>query len=433
MADPCKRLGSAAARGCLILVLPVLLACGATPETGGDWPQFRGTGGVGLTDATGLPERWSTDSENVRWRTEIPGSGNSSPIVSRGRVFLTTAVSEGDRVERSVVAIDAGSGELLWQTSIVEEPLEATHRLNTYAAPTPVTDGRTVYAFFGATLAAVDRDGQVEWRQTVDPEYRDLSHYGAASSAVLTESAVVVARDREDAKHGSGWLGAFDQRTGEELWRRTWVDTCCSYATPLVLERAGGPEILFTHAARVTSYDPDTGETLWSQPLQQNQPVTTPTVEGDLIAVFTGADRVRNGAMLRLSGSGLETEVEILWQTRRMIPQVSSPVLYDGALYTVADNGVMVSYEPLTGKVRWQKRLKGAGFRPSLLAGDGKIYALDSHGNASVVAAGPKFKLIAENSIDEGGNASPAYGAGCLLVRTNDALFCIEAEPPEGA
>ncbi len=420
-----------AAASPLILALHALLACGAVPESSDDWPQFRGPGGVGLIAATGLPERWSADSENVRWRTSIPGSGNSSPIVAGGRVYLTTAMKRGESVERSVVAIDAATGEQLWQAVVADQPLEATHRLNTYAAPTPVTDGDVVFAFFGATLAAVDRDGAVLWQETVDPDYRQLSHYGAASSAVLTERAVVVARDREDAKHGSGWLGAFDRKTGTELWRRTWVDTCCSYATPLVLERAGGQEILFTHAARVTSYHPETGETLWSQPLQQNQPVTSPTVEGDLLAVFTGADRVRNGAMLRLSGSGSETQVEVLWQTKKMIPQVASPVFYDGSLYTVADNGVMVSYDPLTGDVRWQKRLKGTGFRPSLLAGEGKIYAHDSYGRTSVVAAGPKFELIAENSIDEAGNASPAYGAGCLLLRTGAELFCIERQASE--
>ncbi len=422
----------AAAVGPLIFVVVVATGCSRPSGSGGDWPQFRGPGGVGVSDATGLPVRWSADSENVRWRTEIPGSGNSSPIVAGGRVFVTTAIRQGQRVDRSVVAIDAGSGELLWQTTVADEPLEETHRLNTYAAPTPVTDGQIVFAFFGATLAAVDREGAIVWRETVDPDYRELSHYGAASSPVLTERAVIVARDREDAVHGVGWLGAFDRRTGEELWRRTWDDTCCSYATPLVLERGGGQEILFTHAARVTSYAPESGETLWSQPLKQNQPVTSPTVAGDLLAVFTGADRVRNGAMLKLTGSGAGTEVEILWQTRRMIPQVSSPVLYEGSLYTVADNGVMVSYEPLTGAVRWQERLKGSGFRPSLLAGDGKIYAVDSYGRASVVAAGPQFELIAENDLEALGNASPAYGAGCLLLRTDAGLYCIERQAAGG-
>ncbi len=428
MAHHRQRFVEAAALGSLILVLSAPIGCSRPPAPGGDWPQFRGPGGVGLTQATGLPERWSADSENVRWRAEVPGSGNSSPIVAGGRVFLTTAERKGDSVDRSVLAYAADGGELLWQTTVATEPLEETHRLNTYAAPTPVTDGDTIFAFFGASLAAVDREGRLLWRQTVDPDYRELSHYGAASSPVLTERAVIAARDREDAVHGVGWLGAFDRRTGDELWRRSWDDTCCSYATPLVLERGGRQEILFTHAARVTSYDPETGETLWSQPLKQNQPVTTPTVDGDLLAVFTGADRVRNGAMLRLTGSGAGTEVEVLWQTRRMIPQVSSPVLYQGALYTVADNGVMVCYDPLTGDVRWQERLKGSGFRPSLLAGDGKIYALDSYGRASVVAAGPEFELIAENDLGEAGNASPAYGAGCLLIRTGDGLFCIGGE-----
>lgn len=412
----------------VLLALTLLAACGDGSTVSSEWPQFRGPGGVGLIAAEGLPLEWSAESDNIRWRAEIPGRGNSSAIVAGGLVLLTTADERGDEVDRSVLAIDADDGTLVWQTTVVTEPLEKTHRLNTYAAPTPATDGKTVFAFFGAVLTALDLDGEVLWSREVDPEYRSLSHYGAASSPVLTRRAVVVARDREDAVHGAGWLGAFDRRTGDELWRREWIDTCCSYATPLILERGGGEEILFTHAARVTSYDPDSGETLWSQPLKQNQPVTSPTIDGDLLAVFTGADHVRNGAMLRLSGSGRETTVEILWQTRRLIPQVSSPVIYDGLLYTVADNGVMVCYDPPTGKVKWQARLTGSGFRPSLVAGDGKIYAVDSYGQTSVVAAGASFELLAENALDQPSNASPAYGAGCLLLRAGRYLFCIEGD-----
>ncbi len=420
-------LGRAAVPFTSTALLLALAACGDATVQTVDWPQFRGPGGVGLIASTGLPESWATDSENIRWRAEIPGSGNSSPIVSGDRVFLTTADHNGAEVTRSVVAIDARTGELAWRTDVISEPIEDTHRLNTYAAPTPATDGEKVYAFFGGTLAALDTTGNIVWSGEVDPEYRSLSHYGASSSPVLTRDAVVVARDREDAIHGSGWLGAFSRETGEELWRRTWVDTCCSYATPLVLQRGGGnEEILFTHAARMTSYDAATGETLWNQELRQNQPVTSPTIEGDLLAVFTGADHVRNGAMLRLTGTGAATEVEVLWQTRKLIPQVSSPVLYDGLLYTIADNGVLVCYEPLSGEILWKARLKGAGFRPSLLAGEGKLYATDSYGQTSVVAAGREFQLLSENALDGPSNATSAYGAGCLLQRAGRYLFCIE-------
>jgi outer membrane protein assembly factor BamB len=410
----------------LILVAVLAGACGDRGPA--EWPQFRGPGGVGLIADSPLPESWSADSANLRWRTEIPGAGNSSPVVGHGKIFLTTAVEENDTVSRSVVAVAADSGNVLWQTVIADEPREHRHALNTYAAPTPATDGELVYAFFGATLAAVDFDGEIVWRREVDPEYRELSHYGAASSAVLAGDVVVVARDREDAVHGEGWLGGFDRQSGEEVWRRTWVDTCCSYATPLVVDRPAGEEILFAHAARITSYDPSNGETLWSQELTQNQPVTSPTIAGDLLAVFTGADRVRNGAMLRLTGGGRDTEVEILWQTSRMIPQVSSPVLLDGLLYTVSDNGIMLCYEAETGKVHWKQRLDGNAFRPSLLAGDGKIYAVDSYARTSVVAAGPEFRLVAHNDLEDPGNASPAFGAGCLLLRTQQALYCIETE-----
>jgi len=411
----------------LALALAATLSgCAGGAGDAGPWPQWRGGDGSGLVHEGTLPESWGPEAGNLRFKAAVPGVGNSSPIVGSDAIYLTTAEVSDERVERSLVAVDPATGAIRWQTAIESGPPEAIHRINSYAGPTPATDGRAVFAFFGAVLAAVDLEGQLVWRREVDPHYAELSHYGAASSLVLTDGAVIAVRDREDAEHGVGWMGAFDKATGEPLWRNEWDDTCCSYSTPLVSDRGHGPEVLFIHAGRIAAYDPATGDELWRSAVPLNQPVTSPVLAGDLLVVFSGADRVRNGSVMKLSGGGAATTAEVLWETRQMIPQVSSPVVVGDLLFTVIDGGVLVCYDLATGRIHWKRRLEGSGFRASLLAGDGKVYASDAYGRTSVVAAEPKFRLLALNEIGEPGTASPAWGEGCLLLRSDHHLFCIE-------
>jgi len=399
----------------------------------GEWPRFRGPDGLGVSSAMHLPTTWSEDSDNVLWKTRIRGMGNSSPIVSHGRVFLTTSTREGKRnIQKWVLGLDLATGELLWETLLETAPKNKRHYANTWAAPTPVTDGSSVFVHFGDVLASLDREGEVLWMVTVDPQYFEYSHYGAASSPILIEGAVLVFQDRETVDDKPGWLAAFDRETGEEVWRTTWVDTCCSYVTPLLRRIGDQDEIILLMAGSVRGFDPQTGEELWRQPFDTDQPVASAVTEGDLLAVFSGAHTQRHGAVFELSGQGTEGIATLVWETTRMIPETASPVLQDGLLFTVTSQGIIVCMDVRTGERHWKKRLPTGTYRASLIAGDGKIFAVSSTGNTAVVAAEDNFKLIANNSLGHGSNASPAAAGNSLLIRAESALYRIGGSDSNG-
>lgn len=395
---------------------------------------------MGLATDGPLPEVWSAASANVRWRTDLPGAGNSSPIVARGRVFLTTShdapdAEEGTPARRSCLAVDFATGEILWETPVVTTPYEARHRFSTGAGPTPATDGEHVFVYFGSHLAALDLDGRLVWTQEVDPAYAEHSRYAAASSPILVGDTVVVAQDREWATGDDdvGWLAAYDKATGRRIWRREWTDTCCAYSTPLWVGMGDEKRLLFAHSGFVAEYDPGSGERLWSQRYKIGQIVSSPVVEGNLLCVAGGAHNVRRSTCATLEGRGRETRVEFLWQSQHGPPQTSSPVLYHGLLFTVTSQGILSCLDARTGKPLWTERLPRAGYHPSLLAGDGKVYVVNTKGVTSVVAAAPEFRLISTNRLGDGGHASPAVARGSLVLRTRSQLVRIDKKTAAGS
>lgn len=400
----------------------------------GEWPQFRGPDGLGLSSAEHLPETWSEESDNILWKTRIRGKGNSSPIVSHGRVFLTTSTLEGKKkIRKWVLGLDLATGELLWETLVETAPKNKRHHVNTWAAPTPVTDGDRVFVHFGDVLAALDRDGEILWQVAIDPQYVEYSHYGAASSPILLAGAVLVFQDRETVDDKPGWMAAYDRETGDEIWRTTWVDTCCSYVTPLVLRRGERDEIILLMAGSVRGFDAQSGEEIWREPFDTDQPVASAVMEGNLLAVFSGAHTHRHGAVFELSGQGTQGTAKLLWDTTRMIPQTASPILLNGLLFTVTEQGVLVCTDVRTGERYWKKRLPTGVYRASLIAGDGKIFAVSSTGNTAVVAAREKFELIANNPLGKGSNASPAAAENSLLIRAESALYRIGSSSGAGS
>ena len=414
------------------------LGCGGEPP---EWPQFRGPSGLGVSDAGDLPTTWSKGSANIRWSTPIPGKGASSPVIAGGRVFVTAAIESpaglGARGEGShegiVLGLDLATGKVLWQTSLFTAPDVELHQLNTHATPTPVTDGESVYAYFGSHLARVTRDGKVAWTREVDPEYGRFARYGAASSPLLVGDTVVVVQDQEEAHDADrGWMGAFDRETGEEVWRRTWDDTCCSYSTPLLWRRPGtGPELLFAYSGMVAAHDPASGERLWRHTHDMWQVVGGLVADGDVVCALGGAHAHKGNVCLRVTGEGAGARVERLWEEPRRAPEVASALIYRGRLYAVTVLGVLSCYDLVSGKLHWVQDLEpGRAFRASLIAGDGKVYAVPSRGPAAVIdATTDAFRVLAWNDLEEAGLfATPAIGGGCLLLRTPDRLLCIEKE-----
>ncbi len=417
------------------LVVAATLPWGCRSESGRDWPQWRGRGGLGVSSERGLPVTWTAEGPSIQWKTAIPGVGNSSPVVSGRRVYLTAGypIEEGTRRPdywRVVLALDSRSGKILWESKLYNAPQaqDILHRVNTVATPTPVTDGKHVFVYFGSVLASLDQDGNVVWQEVIDPDFSQYARHGAASSPVLVADKVIVAQDREYGRTSDvGWLAAFDKSSGRRLWRTEWTHTCCSYSTPLVVRRGTKAEILLAHTGGIASYDPGTGEKLWSADYPINQIVSSPVVDGDLLGVAGGAHNVRHTVFFALSGTGQETRAELVWSNPRYAPHISSPVLYDGLFFSVTGQGVLTCYDARTGELHWVERLSQGRYRSSILAGDGKIYVSSTDGQVSVVAASPEFRLLAQNTLGERGNgASPAVGDGCLLIRTQHHLFCIE-------
>ncbi len=435
--SPARRAGTAAWVG-LALVLAA-----ATPETAadppGEWLRWRGANGQGVSAEADLPVIWSEGSPNVRWKTRIPGAGNSSPIASRGLIFLTTTYDSpeddwdqawyGSELHRVVVALDLESGELLWQTPIFHGPKGEVHYTNTVAAPTPVTDGRHLFVNFDGILAALDFDGNVLWQQDVDPEYMRFAHYGVSTSPILTGDAVILLQDREEGESAdAGWIAAFDQATGEELWRDEWSHTCCSYTTPVLLDRGGGAvEIAMSSSKEMAGYDPRTGARLWTAPHQSVQPVPSLVTSGDLLCA-PGGMHEQGLVMYRLAGRGEETAAEMLWSTGKSVPKIPTPLFYGGRLFVLTEGRLLTAFDPENGRRIWEGRAAPGKYWSSLVAGEGKLYATSKQGVVSVIAAGSmEFHLVAENAVgDEIAGATPAIAGGCFLLRTQSYLYCIE-------
>ncbi len=397
------------------------------------WPQFRGPGGIGVSAEEGLPVKWGPEGDGLRWRTEIPYKGVSSPIVAGSRIFLTGEIQHEEGTDLKIISLELKSGALLWESTVVSRQRESfppRSVLNNPAGPTPVTDGRLVFAYFGTHLVAVDFKGRIAWSEEIDPAYIELLFYGASSSLVLAGDNVIVFRDRERLDEGVfGWIAAFDKKTGRKRWKVDWEDTCCSYTTPITVEGDGGTRILVALAGRIVAFDAATGTELWRRPQGTQQPVASPAREGDVVCVATGAHNVKATSCWRLGEVEGVPSAQELWTRDRMGPSTGSPVMTKGFLFSLTENGFLRCHDSQTGKQLWRTRLAAGPYHASLVAGDGKVYAVSRHGTVSVFAAANRFNLLAENELpDTDIVASPAIADGCLIVRTGTSVLCIEGE-----
>lgn len=426
----------------LVFGIALTAACQSpvAEDSPGGWPQFRGPAGQGVSNESPLPERWGPEDGSIRWKTRIPGAGNSSPIVTGGLAFVTTTYAEREDnrhkmkyrkwVKRVVLALDLADGRIRWETELYDGPTAKRHWLNTGAAPTPATDGDRVYVLFDSRLTALDLEGRVLWSTDLEPDHFEHSHYGVASSPVLTERAVIVQQDKEEAESGdSGWIAALDKKTGETLWRNEWKDTCCSYTTPIFYRNGRRRELLSTLSGRVVSYDPETGEEHWSVEHPNIQTVPS-MVAGDSRFLVPGAIHSRALAVFRLADGAARPEP--VWTSPRGASEIASPVLYSGKLIGLAEGGVLTALDPKTGEIEWRERLPSGNYHASLVAGDGKVYALNLEGLTCVVDVERKRdRVISESWIPTESAGSPAIVDGCLLIRGEQDLFRI-CRPPEG-
>jgi outer membrane protein assembly factor BamB len=381
------------------------------------WPRWRGPSGQGLVEGSGYPDEWS-DTKNVLLRVPVPGSGNSSPIVFGDRIFLTTAREGGRKL--SLLSYRRSDLKLLWETPVPTDGVEHVHEKNGHASATPVTDGEKVFASFGSQgLAAFDFDGKILWHRKLGA----LSNYhGSAGSPILYRGSVILYQDQETGS----FVAAFDQKTGETLWRTERAATV-GWGTPVVLRAGAREELIVSSQHAVNSYDPASGKLLWTLQGNKYEVIPTPVVGHDL--VFCSSGRSGPTLAIRPGGSGDVTSTHVVWSSPKGSPFVPSPIVAGDYLYLVNDIlSIVTAYEAKTGKLAFQGRLgteKKESFSASPVAVDGKVFFTNDDGETFVLEAGSEFKLLRVNRLGKRTLASPALVDGRWYFRTEDELLAI--------
>jgi outer membrane protein assembly factor BamB len=407
------------------------LAClaGAISVFAADWPQFRGPGGLGVSSDKGLPLTWSAKS-NVVWKAPLPGPGASSPIVVGDRIFLTSytgyaedrqAKEAGDikKLKRQLLCLDRSGGKLLWSREIAAAQPEVENQtylnLHGYASSTPASDGKQVYVFFGRTgVFAFDLQGKELWHSDVGS---GTHGWGSGTSPVLYKDLVIV-----NASVESGAIAALDKNTGKEKWRAKNISE--SWNTPILVTMSGGQTELVVGAShKVIGFDPDTGKELWHA--DSYTWYICPSLVGHNGVVYGLQHDVC--VAVKAGGRGDVTTTHTLWK-KNFGEVVSSPVYYQGHIYW-ASGDVANCVRTSDGKVVYKERLKPDADRiyASPVVADGRIYYVSRERGTFVVAAGPKFNLLAHNTLGDTSifNASPAVSNSQLLLRSDRYLYCI--------
>jgi outer membrane protein assembly factor BamB len=426
-----------------------LLACCCFGADDG-WTQFRGAS-AGVAEDANLPEVWSAN-QNVKWKIEIPGRGWSSPVVAGDRIYLTSVIATEkeeapkkglyfggnreapptDEHRWMVYAVDWKSGKLVWEREVHRGNAPARHLKNSYASETPVTDGERVYAYFGSVgVFCLDRDGKLLWSQPFGP-FRMRYGWGTAASPVLYRGRLYIVNDNEE----QSFLTALDAKTGKQIWRVA-RDEGSNWATPYIWENGRRTEIVTAGTRRIRSYDLD-GKLLWELGGMSSIAIPTPFAKLDLLYVTSGyvGDQVRPVYAVRPGASGdislkaEETSNEfVAWYQRQAGPYNPSPIVYGDYFYTLLDFGFFTCRDARTGKEIYGKQRidpAGAAFTASPWAYHGKIFALSEDGDTFVIQAGPEFKVLGKNSLDEMCLATPAIYRSSLIVRTASKLYRIE-------
>jgi outer membrane protein assembly factor BamB len=399
----------------------------AMSATAADWPQFRGPGGLGISEEKNLPTTWSADT-NVAWRTELPGAGASSPIVVGKKIFVTCysgyGVGKGGDMKdlkRHLVCLDL-AGKILWTRDVdaaqPEEPYRGYQALHGYASSTPASDGQHVYVFFGKSgVVAYDLDGEQLWHKSAGT---DANNWGSGTSPVLYKDFVIV-----NACVESGNLVAFNKKDGSTAW--TAKGMSWSWNTPLLVDVDGKQELVVSVQGKLLGFDPRTGDELWN--CQGIEDYVCPSVIAHDGVIYAIGARANAAVAVKAGGKGDVSKTHVVWRIRKG-SNVSSPVYHDGHLYWASDNrGAVYCVKASNGDLVYDKQLKPGPetIYASPVAADGKLYYVSRNKGAYVLEAGPQFKLLAHNTLGDTSvfNASIAVSEGRLLLRSDRYLYCI--------
>ena len=393
-----------------------------------NWPQWRGPNLNGVSNEKNLPVKWTTE-ENVAGKLAMPGLSGSTPIIWQNRIFLN--VADGDNL--SIWCIDKTKGEAIWK-----QPLGGGNvkmRKQNMSSPSPVTDGRAVYVMTGTgILKAFDFNGKVLWSRDIQKEYGEFGlNWGYASSPLLHDDSLFVQVLHGMKTDDPSYVMRIEKKNGKTLWKvdrptNAIRESPDSYTTPAVLRYGKTTEIVITGGDCVTGHDPATGKELWrANGLNpDNNPfyriVASPIVFNEVIYAPT---RVKPLLALRAGGRGDITSSHLLWSTVNG-PDVPTPVTDGKYFYIVNDRGVVWCLDAKTGaEIYGQQRIKPGTYSGSPVLADGKIYITNEDGLTTVIAAGPKFEVLAENALNDYCLSSPAISDGRIYIRTSGFLYAI--------
>ena len=388
-----------------------------------DWPQFRGPTGQGISAAKNVPVEWSATTHNA-WKADVPGKGWSSPVIANGRLYLTSAVGEGD-VTLHALCFDATNGRMLWDTEVLHPDaasVAAMHPKNSPASATPIVAGDRVYVHFGHMgTAALDLAGNVVWRQT-DVKYSPV--HGNGGSPALVGDTLVFSCD--GAKEP--FVVALDAANGSVRWktpRNSPAKKPFSFSTPLAIQVGATTQIISPGSGLVAAYDVRDGREIWRVGYGEGYSVIPrPVFAHGLLFVSSCFDAPVLYAIRPDGAAGDVTASNVAWTIRKGVPHSASMIVVGDDLYFVSDAGIATCANARTGEVYWTERL-GGGFSASPFAAEGRIYFQNETGTGFVVNAGRTFELLAKNELGEKSLASPAVADGALFIRTEAHLWKI--------
>ncbi len=420
----------------------LLALCAARSASAENWPRFRGPTGQGLSTEKNLPLEWGEGKQprNVKWHAPIPGEGWSSPVIWNDRVILSTVSDANTRAR--VLCFDRPTGRLLWDTLVTEIVPLRKEAKNSYATPTPVVDGQVYVVFGDGTVAALDLEGRILWKNT---EVRFYSRHGLGASPLLHDGRLIMTFDGSNRveKAGEwpnnseeeqlGWrvpwdraeIVAFDIRTGKRLWTgRRGKSRIAHVSANLLLDPAGGPPQLISPAGdAVQGFDPQTGDLLWTV-YSQGEGVTPSFAMGDgLIFTSSGFEKTTLRTV-RTGGRGDVTATHVAWEQRKGTPTQPSLLYVSPHLYSITDGGIAHCFDGKTGGILYAERV-GGNHSASPLHAEGRIYFLSETGETTVIGDGPTFEILARNTLPGKCQASLAASQGNLFLRSDQGLYCL--------